>query len=161
MPAHEPISRRSFSGRLQPISVPYPLPILPNRVWSDEDWQRIQCGRLSRDMDEKWDIFAEGDTVFLHRSWTGNGVFAATFGPVGGGWRIAEALVERDPKRYRVADDDYDCVLLELVLSDYLLGGCSEELRVRFRELISQMAANEGTSAAPVQPAAQAERSES
>jgi hypothetical protein len=56
----------------------------PHRIWSDEDWERIQLGYSSRDMDEKWDVFTERGVVFLHRSWTGHGLFEATFAPVGG-----------------------------------------------------------------------------
>ncbi|WP_126641083.1 hypothetical protein [Embleya hyalina] len=111
------------------------MPLLPRRVWSDEDWERIRLGYRSRDMDEKWDVFAEGDVVFLHRSWTGNGVFEATFAPGdGGGRRIAEAVVERDAERYRGDDDEYDCLMLELVLSAIVLGEPARELREKLVE---------------------------
>ncbi|MED7828377.1 hypothetical protein [Streptomyces chiangmaiensis] len=113
------------------------MPLLPRRIWSDEDWRRIQLGYYSRDMDEKWDVFAEDDVVFLHRSWTGNGVFEATFAPAdGGGWQIAEAVAERDPERYRSDDDEYDCLMLELVLSGIVLGEPAQELRRKFMELV-------------------------
>ncbi len=87
-------------------------------------------------MDEKWHVFAEDEVVFLHRSWTGNGVFAATFAPVdGGGWRIASAVVERDSERYRGTDDAYDCVMLELVISAIVLGEPAPDLRAKLVEL--------------------------
>ncbi|MCX5316574.1 hypothetical protein [Streptomyces sp. NBC_00154] len=86
-------------------------------------------------MDEKWDVFTEGEVVFLHRSWTGNGVFAATFTPVGGGgWRIASAVVERDSERYGGTDDAYDCVMLELVISAIVLGEPAPDLRSKLVE---------------------------
>ncbi|MER5281616.1 hypothetical protein ABT025_38790 [Streptomyces sp. NPDC002809] len=116
------------------------MPELPQRIWSDEDWKRIQLGYASRDMDEKWDVFTEGDVVFLHRSWTGNGTFAATFAPVGGGggggWRIGSAVVERDADRYRGTDDAYDCVMLELVISAIVLGEPATDLRSKLVELV-------------------------
>ncbi|MFB6938056.1 hypothetical protein [Streptomyces chartreusis] len=109
---------------------------LPERIWSDEDWERIQHGYAARDMDEKWNVFAEGEVVFLHRSWTGRGVFEATFAPVDeGGWRIARAVVERDPKRYRNLDDAYDCLMLELVISAIVLGEPAQDLRAKMVEL--------------------------
>ncbi|KUH36412.1 MULTISPECIES: hypothetical protein [Streptomyces] len=111
------------------------MPQLPQRIWSDEDWKQIQLGYASRDMDEKWDVFTEGEVVFLHRSWTGNGVFSATFAPVeGGGWRIASAVFERDAKRYRGTDDAYDCVMLELVISAIVLGQPASDLRSKLVE---------------------------
>jgi hypothetical protein len=112
------------------------MPQLPRRIWSDADWEQIQSGYASRDMDEKWDVFVEGEVVFLHRSWTGYGVFAATFAPVdGGGWRIASAVVERDAERYRGTDDAYDCVMLELVISAIVLGEPAPDLRSKLVEL--------------------------
>ncbi|MGW6795365.1 hypothetical protein [Streptomyces chartreusis] len=112
------------------------MPQLPERIWSDEDWERIQRGYAARDMDEKWNVFAEREVVFLHRSWTGRGVFEATFAPVDeGGWRITRAVVERDPERYRNSDDAYDCLMLELVISAIVLGEPAQDLRAKMVEL--------------------------
>ncbi|MGV9313814.1 hypothetical protein ACWDR0_16735 [Streptomyces sp. NPDC003691] len=109
---------------------------LPGRIWTDEQWERIQQGYAAQDMDEKWHVFAEDDTVFLHRSWTGYGVFEATFAPAeGGGRRISGAVVERDAEFYASTDDAYDCVMLELVLSSIVLGERSPELGARLVEL--------------------------
>lgn len=136
MPAAERVTRSALSRRLKPISTPQPMPQLPERIWSDEDWERIRRGYAARDMDEKWNVFAEGEVVFLHRSWTGRGVFEATFAPVDeGGWRIARAVVERDPKRYRNSDDAYDCLMLELVISAIVLGEPAQDLRAKMVEL--------------------------
>jgi hypothetical protein len=132
MSAAERVTRSSFADRIQPISSPGSLPVLPSRIWSDADWERIQLGYHSRDMDEKWDVFTEGGVVFLHRSWTGRGVFEATFTPVdAGGWRISGSVVERDKERYRSRGDEYDCVMLELVISAIVLNEPTQELRSR------------------------------
>src|SRR5687768_4316212 len=121
MPDDERVIRSMFSGRLLPISVRRPLPSVPRRNWSDEDWARIQLGYRSRDMDEKWDVLVEGSVVFLYRSWTGYGIFEATFARADeGGWRITEAVVERDQERYRSDDDGYDCVMLERLLRAFV-----------------------------------------
>jgi hypothetical protein len=64
------------------------------------------------------------------RSWTGFGVFAATFEPVpDGGRKIVHVDAERDPERYRSRSDADDCVTLEFVLSAILLGETSAALR--------------------------------
>ncbi|WP_368406418.1 hypothetical protein [Streptomyces sp. CC77] len=71
----------------------------------------------------------------MHRSWTGFGMYEATFAPVeGGGRRITAALAERDPERYRNDDDTYDGLMLELVLSAIVLGEPADELRQRLVE---------------------------
>ncbi|MFD0260153.1 hypothetical protein ACFRKE_01020 [Kitasatospora indigofera] len=138
------------------------MPLLPHRIWSDEDWGRIQLGYCSRDMDEKWDVFAEGDVVFLHRSWTGHGIFEATFAPAdGGGWQIAEAVVERDPERYGSADDEYDRLMLELVLSSIVLGEPAQELREKLVELARKRSGNADVPAGLVQHSALGLRTDS
>jgi hypothetical protein len=131
MLADEPVSRPDFSGHLQSISVPHPLSQLPQRIWRADDWERIQRGYRSRGMDERWDILIEGDVVYVHRSWTGFGIFAATFAPVPDGRRIIHVDVERDPERYRSRGEEDDCVTLEFVLSAVLLGETSVALRER------------------------------
>ncbi|MFJ1843624.1 MULTISPECIES: hypothetical protein [unclassified Streptomyces] len=137
------------------------MPRLPRRIWSDDDWERIRRGYSSRDMDEKWDVFTEGDVVFLHRSWTGNGVFAATFAPVDdGGWRIAGAVVERDRERYRGADDDYDCLMLELVISAIVLGEAAPDLRAELVELTRQKSGSADAPAGIIQHSALGLRSD-
>jgi hypothetical protein len=163
MPAEERVTRSTFSRRRpEPISAPQPLSRLPQRIWSDEDWERIQRGYAARDMDEKWNVFTEGDVVHLHRSWTGKGVFAATFAPVAdGGWRIAHAVVERDPARYRNTDDDYDRVMLELVLSAIVLGEPATGLHAELVELTRRRSGAADAPAGVVQHSALGLRSDS
>jgi hypothetical protein len=126
MSADDRVVRSTFSGRIQPMSRCRQLAVLPRRTWSDDEWRRIQLGYLARDMDEKWDVFAEGSVVFLHRSWTGLGYFEVTFGPADdGGWRISQAAVRRerfDAIRRLISrgsrdEDEFYCQVLESVLS--------------------------------------------
>lgn len=138
------------------------MPRLPERIWSDEDWERIQRGYAARGMDEKWNVFAEGEVVFLHRSWTGRGVFEATFAPVDeGGWRIARAVVERGPKSYRGTDDDYDCLMLELVISAIVLGEPAQDLRSKMVELTRREPGAADAPAGVIQHSALGQRSDS
>ncbi|MFJ3206097.1 hypothetical protein [Streptomyces sp. NPDC086989] len=138
MTADAPLTRESFR-RLHPISVPQPVSQLPGRVWTDEDWERIRRGYHARDMDEKWNVFAEGDVLFLHRSWTGRGIYEASFAPAtGGGRRIISAVVETDRERYRSRGDEYDCLMMELIISAIVLGEPAVELRAGLVELTAR-----------------------
>ncbi|MGW1762230.1 hypothetical protein [Streptomyces mirabilis] len=135
MTADAPLTRESFR-RLHPISTPRPVSQLPDRVWTDEDWDRIQRGYRARDMDEKWYVFVEGDVLFMHRSWTGHGVYEVSFAPAAGrGRRIASAVVEADGERYRSMGDEYDCLMMELIISAIVLGEPAAELRAGLVEL--------------------------
>ncbi|MET7703944.1 hypothetical protein [Streptomyces sp. NPDC005485] len=90
-------------------------------------------------MDEKWNIFVENDVLFMHRSWTGHGVYEASFAPMtGGGRRIASAVVEADRERYRRVGDEYDCLMLELIISAIILGEPAAELRAGLVDLTAR-----------------------
>ncbi|MGH3382548.1 MAG: hypothetical protein ACRDP6_48255 [Actinoallomurus sp.] len=80
-------------------------------------------------MDEKWEIFAEGNTLFMHRSWTGYGIYEVSFVEAGGGFVIAEGVVESDRDRYRSRSDELECVMVELMMRSLLLGEAATELR--------------------------------
>ncbi|NNJ11667.1 hypothetical protein EKD04_015130 [Chloroflexales bacterium ZM16-3] len=48
-------------------------------------------------MEDTWFAFVEGDTLHLHRSWTGYQIYAVTFAPRDGGSFIARVEANRDP----------------------------------------------------------------
>jgi hypothetical protein len=128
---------RASLGKLLPVIAPVPMALLPARVWPQEQWERIERGYRARGMDEKWDVFVEGQVAFLHRSWTGNGVFEASFSPADGGWRISAAVVESSPERSREVSAEFNRVLLELVLSAIVLGEPAVGLRAELVRLTS------------------------
>lgn len=135
MSSDAPLTRESFRD-LHPIVLPEPLPQLPDRVWTADEWERIRQGNRAQTMDEKWDVFAEGDVVFMHRSWTGRGIYEVSFSPVADdGRKMTSAVVETDPERYRRTGDDFDRLMLELIISGIVLGEPAEELRAAFSNL--------------------------
>jgi hypothetical protein len=87
-------------------------------------------------MDERWNAHVTGDRLFLHRSWTGLGIFEAQFAPSpGGGWVITEALVEGEPSRYRSLGDEFETVQLETIIRAVLLNEPAPELVKRLSAL--------------------------
>lgn len=105
------------------------MAILPDRSWTGEQWQRIQSGYTARDMDEKWNVFAEGQVVHFLRSWTGHTIFEATFSETPDGHRITTAVVETEQKRHRRTSPEHDRILLELVITAIVLGEPATSLR--------------------------------
>ncbi len=86
-------------------------------------------------MDEKWDVFVENRVAFLHRSWTGNGVFEVSFSPAGDGWHISAA--QTISERARTVCAELNRVLLELVLSTIVAGEPAAGLRAELVMLSS------------------------
>lgn len=113
---------RSDLRRLASIREPRALSEVPQRVWTNEEWERIRLGFRARDMDDRWHLFAEGDRLFLHRSWLGDGRFEATFSKVADGYRITRVLVEDAEPKFPGGSDHWLCALLERLIGGRLLG---------------------------------------
>jgi hypothetical protein len=94
------VTRSQFRRTLERIRVPAALPV-PAKSWSVQEWERIQAGFQSTDMDDRWHAIVENDRLYLYRSWTGFGVYEAGFELRGDRWHITEAIVETYDERYR------------------------------------------------------------
>lgn len=130
-----PLTRESFPN-LTPIVTPQPFSRLPERVWTAAEWDRIRLGHRAGGMDEKWDVLTEGDVVFMHRSWTGRGIYEVTFSPVAdGGRRMTSAVVEANSESRRRRSEDFDRLAIEIIISMFVLGEPADELWAAFRDL--------------------------
>lgn len=70
-------------------------------------------------MEDKWFAFYEEPWLYLHRSWTGFGIYQVRFELTDGGHRVAEILVSRDPRQYTSTDGDADALVLAVLLDGY------------------------------------------
>jgi hypothetical protein len=91
-------------------------------------------------MDDKWIAFVEHDRLFLHRSWTGRGVYEAQFASGSDGWRITELLVCGDRGHYRRATDAWEALFIEAVIDGVLLGQWDTDARTRLRAMPRELA---------------------
>lgn len=91
------------------------------REYTAAEHAQIARGFIPRDMDDRWFIYLEGDTLALHRSWTGACIFRVRFAPAGDGYRIAEAWANRDAGQYRVTDVHEDATHLARLIDLLLL----------------------------------------
>ncbi|MBI2840759.1 MAG: hypothetical protein HYX75_20775 [Acidobacteria bacterium] len=89
---------------------------------SSEEFERISCGLIPQEMEDKWFIYLDGTTLYLHRSWTGVCVYQVEFEEEAGRYSVRRALVNRDQTQYQGTDDAYDSALLHFLISNLLLG---------------------------------------
>ena len=96
---------------VSPIREPVNIPP-PEMILSREEMQEIAVGYRPIDMSDKWLAFMEDNRLFLHRSWTGIGIYEVTFAAKGFGWTDetgfmpTSARVESDPRRYNPEEFD-------------------------------------------------------
>src|SRR5689334_4175929 len=89
----DPSMHRRKRPRLVPIIAPRPLSS-PEGSWDNDQWTRLLGGMYPRGMDYRWCSYLIDHRLFLHRSWTGQGIFEAEFASTDNGWTVIAALVE-------------------------------------------------------------------
>ena len=100
-------------GHISPIREPVAIPP-PETLLSREEMQEIALGYRPMDMNDKWLAFMEDNRLFLHRSWTGHGIYEVRFAAKEVSWAeetcfvATSARIEGDPRRKRADFDPQD-----------------------------------------------------
>lgn len=118
-----PATRQSWSN-LQPLPAQRALLYLP-REFTEQEYERICCGLIPECMEDKWFIFVEGNTLYVHRSWTGYCIYQLSFSSEDTKYTVSDVFVNRDASQYSWVDDRYDEKLLLFLINRLLLGGHS------------------------------------
>jgi O-acetyl-ADP-ribose deacetylase (regulator of RNase III) len=95
----------------------------------------IRRGHLPLDMDDKWFAFMEADRLFLHRSWTGFGVYEVRFGQRPTGWVIEELAVTDRTDQYRRNSDEWEATRVERIIRSLLIGDDSTSMWDRLKTI--------------------------
>lgn len=115
------VATRKSWGKVKPIDQPKRLET--ELRFTEQDFLKLKCGIIPRDMDERWFIFFEDGFLYMHRSWTGFGIYKARIIEEAGVYWIREFWAERNQERFRNEDDEYDIArlrkLTEMVIRDY------------------------------------------
>src|SRR5689334_10666357 len=115
-------TRYSFWDILRPMpGLHEDLPFA--RTFTREEYDVIARGLVPADMDDRWFIFLENDKLYFHRSWTGTCIYQITLDRTDrDSIVVTDALVNRDPDEYKIADDEFDVALLTFLIDGLLLG---------------------------------------
>ena len=93
------------------------------REFTEGEYESLRRGLIPEQMEDRWFIFLEGETLYFHRSWTGYCIFQLTLTRAGEKYAAGDALVNRDAGQYGGTDDVYDGRLLTYLIDNLLLGG--------------------------------------
>lgn len=92
--------------KLDPLPEEYEtVPLV--RLYTEAQMEHIRRGFTPQRMEDKWFIFYEAGTLYLHRSWTGYCIYEADliYEPVDG-WVLSGVRVNRDERQYRGVHDE-------------------------------------------------------
>ena len=105
-------------SQLKPMEGPR-WPIRCGHVFTADDLVRLREGLWPRDMDDKWAVHLEGDTLRCWRSWTGTCIYESQVTPAEDGTGVVvvvDVLDDGDTYR-RAATDEGELERFEGVLS--------------------------------------------
>lgn len=122
-PAGGPPARSERATRASWASQPMPerrAPVTWQRHFDPGELEALRLGNVPRAMEDKWFVYADGDRVAFHRSWTGHCIFELwlELGPAGA--RVREAWVNRDTAQYGSSDDAGDARNLAWLVEEHL-----------------------------------------
>jgi len=99
-----------------------PFATLPySDSFSQTEFEALQRGLLPSAMEDKWFVFWEADSLFLHRSWTGFCVYRVEFQRSGDRFDIAQATVAANSEQYRRGSDRHEAAVLDFLIRGLLL----------------------------------------
>lgn len=81
---------------------------------------QLTKGLIPEAMEDKWFIFYEDGWLYIHRSWTGYGIYKAPIVTTDHGYEIRTFWVERDEQKYKVQQDDTDVKTFTYLLASLL-----------------------------------------
>jgi hypothetical protein len=90
------------------------------QAFTEQEYERIRLGFIPEHMEDKWFLFTEEDTLYIHRSWTGYCIYQLGFIKESINYFVGKGFVNRDQSQYSGTDDSYD-EKMAVFLIDHLL----------------------------------------
>jgi len=88
-----------------------------DRIFSTAELIKIEKGFIPSTMEEKWFVYCENNTIYIHRSWTGYCIYILDFDDNG---KIIKARVNRNQEQYTATDLENDEALVLTILDTIL-----------------------------------------
>jgi hypothetical protein len=104
--------------------LPMPMKRVPlgfDASYDDSDAEKIMCGLIPKNMEDKWFIYFKQGWLYFHRSWTGACIYGIRLDSSSSGVRVVDSWVSRDPDQYKGDDLEYDRKLVCFIVDAFLL----------------------------------------
>jgi hypothetical protein len=90
-------------------------------AFSADEMTRIQAGFIPQSTADKWFIYYDNETLFIHRNGTGHCIYKANFKLSDEQYMIQQVIVNRDPLQNAVTNPDFDRDIFPSLLRKLLL----------------------------------------
>ena len=89
--------------------------------FSEKEFDAIQKGLCPEVMEDKWFIYFTGETLYMHRSWTGCCIYEVQFKKSGQRLVAHEARVNNNPEQYEPLGGEQEAERLNSLINILLL----------------------------------------
>ena len=93
-----------------------------DRKFSLQEMKRIRNGLVPMEMGDDWFVYNKNDDLHFHRSWTGFCIYIVHFVAENDGFKMVQALANRNPKQYDETSDTRDAEDISYLVDVLLLG---------------------------------------
>jgi ADP-ribosyl-[dinitrogen reductase] hydrolase len=94
-----------------------------HRIFSYNEFERVRTGLVPREMEDKWFIYYENQTLNIHRSWTGYHIYKITIQQQEDNtYAVTQTIVNRNKEQYNLQNNTYEVSLLNYLIDCLLLG---------------------------------------
>lgn len=92
--------------------------------YSKEEYEKMSYGFKPEMMEDKWFIYMKENSLFLHRSWTGDCIYKLVFTEMNDDIVVNKLIVNRNSEQYTDDEtvDEYDIELVHFLINNILLG---------------------------------------
>ena len=109
-----------------PNSAPLPstkvqLQISMKKIFSIAEYEVMQLGFVSGDMNDHWNVYWDNDCLFFYRSWSESCMYEVYFKNHDGGYSIREVWFNPDLLQRSEVDAEYHRTLIFFLIDDLLL----------------------------------------
>jgi hypothetical protein len=104
------------------MEMPATVASLPfKKTYTSDEFTLISHGLIPEEMEDKWFIFMQDNTLSLHRSWEGECIYNVIFEQSSNEYMVKEALVNIDLEQYNRGSDSDEIALLSWLIDVFLL----------------------------------------
>ena len=101
------------------------IKIKTEEIYTKVEYEKISKGYRAKGMEDKWNLFLEGNCLYMHRSWTGNCIYIAELERLPNfTYRLCQLTINQAPEQYtkpieKAIDLALNTIRKQLIIGSY------------------------------------------